>query len=957
MLTAKFLEHISSTVIEPEDSKEVRRQKSVLVVVPMLLVFVTTGMGSIYLSVNMTLAAAIPLSYAVVTVFSLLHFVRTGYRAWLQTSQLVMIMLLPTLLMWVMGGFSGGSALILWSFLPPVAAVILFNVRHAQRWFWFFALLVVISAVFDSDFASMAPEVPAWVRAVFWVMNVGFVTGGLFALVAGTVTEERLTNSQLRREQKRLQRMHGDLLTAKEAAEAGSRAKTEFLANMSHEIRTPMNAIIGLCNLTLRTQLTPRQQDNLTKVYLSANNLLTIINDLLDISKVEAGKMTLERQPINLEDILTDIAAGMATDIEAKGLELLFDIEPGLPTAVLGDPLRISQILINLIGNARKFTETGEIVVALRSRSQQESSATLRFAVRDTGIGLTEDQMSRLFQPFSQAEAGTTRKYGGTGLGLAISRQLVELMGGTIGVQSEPGVGSEFFFEIPFQIGDDGALASSNRWEMGPELKGTRVLVVDDNDSALEILSGQLEHFGFEVLTRNSASAALLAIKEQDAIQPIDVVLMDYRMPDMDGLSATSVIVNDFELNKTPRIILVTAASRLLDEEADSQIRLVDDVLTKPVNPSSLLDAISGALSVTARSKRRRYLPTPELGEESLRPIFGARILLVEDNVMNQEVAREFLRAGKFHIDIANDGVEALARIAETSYDAVLMDIHMPNMDGYEATEVIRSNDCHSTLPIIAMTANVMDSDVRKALASGMNAHIPKPINPDTLYQTLIDWIPAGERTPYEEASEDATGEPVSLPNRLTGCDLGKALINVNGNRALLRKLLLDLYQDHEDDLQVVNAAVTAGDYVAAQRVAHTLKSIFGTVGATHLQRLSASMETAFKAQALSTAATLLDEFGIALQALMDELREWALAQQAQSTPSADAQSDPENVRELAQELAQQLAAFNPKANLTAAAIARALPEDNAAQEIAAACERFEFAQAAALLERLEESL
>lgn len=958
MANPNLINRLLDLVVLAGDSDELRRQKAVLLFVPLMLTVITVFMGAVYLLVDMPGSAAVPFAYAAVTAVLLSDYIRTGRRQLHQFSQLTMIMLLPTVLMWMMGGFDGGSVMILWSFLPPVAAVLLFNVKNGQRWFYGFAVLLLISAALDEQLSKMPIMMPHWAKSLFYVMNIGFVSAGLFALIAGAVTEERVANATLRRKQAHLRRIHKDLIAAKEQAEAGSRAKTEFLANMSHEIRTPMNAIIGLCDLTLRSELTPRQQDHLTKVYVSANNLLNIINDLLDISKVEAGKMTLTHDTVDLERLFSDLAASMSTELEAKNLELLFDIDPAAPTFVSGDALRLNQILLNLVGNAKKFTESGDIVLSLHKTAERDGRSLLRFSVRDTGIGLTEDQIARLFQPFSQAEEGTTRKYGGTGLGLAICRQLVELMEGRIWVESEYGKGSEFIFEVPFAVLSPEDASHRLSEGVSHDMAGTRVLVVDDNPNAREIIEAQLTHFELEVTACASATEALAEVKRADAELPFDVILMDYRMPDMDGLSASSVIRNDMSLNKTPKIILVTAASRLLDEEADKQVSMVDDVLTKPVNPSALLNAIMNVLTGTKSKYRNKSLVEPKVSEKDLGPIMGARILLVEDNAINQDVAKEFLRPGRFYLDVAEDGVEAVEMVAQNVYDLVLMDIHMPRMDGYEATRKIRESVSAEQLPIVAMTANVYDSDIQKALETGMNAHIGKPVQSEILYSKLLEWIPAGEREPCAlEEDSVADMDEVNLPTNLAGCDIGKALVNVNGNRAFLQKLLLDFLDDHGDELSVINASIASGDYSQAQRSVHTLKSVLGTMGAFSLHRLAASLETSLKAHALSTATELLDEFSLAYQALVSALSDWRQKQIGDVTGEPQGERDVPRAMALLEELVDLIAGFNPRAEECAQALMGVLPGDELAQSLYNSCKQFDFISAEQQLNTLRESL
>ncbi|MEK9587527.1 MAG: response regulator [Gammaproteobacteria bacterium] len=922
-----------------DDDREIRRQKSILVWVPLLLIPVTGFMGAVYAFVGQYLSAMIPWTYTLVTVISFLQFTTSKNKMWMQWSQLLMIMLLPTLLMWVMGGFMGGSALILWSFFPPIAALILFNEERAQRWFFGFAALIVISALFDAQFASMAPDFPDWVRTLFFVMNIGFVCAGLFALIAHTVSEERMAAAEL--------------LLAKDAAEAGSRAKSEFLANMSHEIRTPMNAIIGLSELSLRTQLSPKQQDFLTKIYLSANNLLQIINDLLDISKVEAGKMVLENQSINLDQILEDLATVLATDVEEKGLELLFNVAPDVPRHVIGDPLRLGQVLLNLAGNARKFTDEGEIIVSLEKVADSDSSVTVRFSVRDTGIGITEEQMSGLFQPFAQAEVGTTRRYGGTGLGLAISRQLVELMGGSISAESEPGKGSTFAFEVPLLLDDSDQAVHQERVARSSSLAGVRVLIVDDNDSALQILSHQLSHFSFRVETASSAAKALELVAANDKTDPFRVILMDFVMPGMNGLDASIIIRREMELNHYPKIILVTAASRMLEDEPNQRMEVLESVLPKPLNSSTLLDAVMEALEMGPAASGRRSKRISAIDETALDPIRGASILLVEDNEINQEVAKEFLRLGHFRVDLASNGVECLEKLKTNQYDCVLMDIHMPEMDGYEATRQIRDQAEHIDLPILAMTANVMAEDVQQALAAGMNAHIPKPVVPDVLYSTLLEWVPHGEREFDEQALDSPDGPIIQLPNKITGCDLNRALLNVNGNRALLDRLLRDVVADHAGDLDLLTSSVVSGKQNEAIRITHSLKTVFGTLGGSQLHIEFASLERKLKTTMPESLNGLLANIEQPFRQVMIEIEAWAKAQpklDAVAIGAAVAEVSNEEMQSMVSVLEDALDSFSAEAVKHATKLAPHLGNKELAEQLVSATEQFDFERALALL-------
>ena len=522
---------------------------------------------------------------------------------------------------------------------------------------------------------------------------------------------------------------------ARIAAETSSKAKSEFLAKMSHEIRTPMNAIMGMAYLCQLTEMTPKQQDYLAKIQSAAENLLGIINDILDFSKIEAGRMTIEKIPYTMSEILNDLTSLVALKAEEKGLEVLFRVDPAVPECMVGDPLRISQILINLTSNALKFTEYGEIVVDISFQEQENKAPALHFSVRDTGIGMTEEQRLKLFQSFSQADDSTTRKYGGTGLGLAISKRLAELMGGHIWVESKLGTGSIFHCILPVQLE-----TVKIPFRQIPEICGLSALVVDDNASAREIFSEMLRNFGMKTQTAISGEMAMQHICQAKAENaPFDIVLMDWHMPDMDGLEAIRQIRNSLGPEDKTVIILMSSY------DMDIKMTAIDELyINKPVTPSSLLDSLMMAFGKKSMNEQNvcvdQILHYPAL--------LHKHILLAEDNEINQQIAIELLEEVGAIVTVANNGVEAVAAVSNQAFDAILMDIQMPLMDGLEAAQKIRemcivgkTATCPQPIPIIAMTAHAMSNDKEKTMEAGMDAHITKPINMVELYQTLEYWI------------------------------------------------------------------------------------------------------------------------------------------------------------------------------------------------------------------------
>jgi PAS domain S-box-containing protein len=757
-----------------------------------------------------------------------------------------------------------------------------------------------------------------WVRMAARAVDLRDRRKGVVAVIQD-ISDERAAMAEMER--------------AKSLAESATRMKSEFLANMSHEIRTPINAILGMQYLALRQpELPDGVRYHLEKAQRAARALLGVINDILDFSRIEAGKISLEQVELDLDEVLQRVVDSVGLQAEANGVELLIRLDPELPQRLIGDPLRFGQVLMNLCGNAVKFTEQGEVELSLRCLERRAERLKLQACVRDTGIGMAPEVQASLFQQFSQADQSTTRRFGGSGLGLAISKRLVALMDGRIWVEdSRPGQGSTLCFTACLGIGDQGRVGRREQVLSGlmPLLANVRALVVDDNAAAREILSDALERLGLQVETASQGQAALHALAR--ATTPFDLVLLDWRMPGMLGDEVTARIRTDPELRQQPKVIMVTAYGNAEVLRRAKEVG-VDGFLIKPVAPSTLLDTLLTLLGygrLLPDSDAAATGPGADAERSPLQQRFeGARLLLVEDNEINREFALELLRTEGLVVDEARDGAEALERVQQRPYDLVLMDIQMPVMDGLEATRRIRAlatsqgEQRYAEMPIIAMTAMAMAQDIEKSAAAGMNDHISKPVMPEKLFALLERWLEHAGVQPREQGADATTAMPaqgaevrsdVELPpelERLQTLDVRAGVHRIGGRVDAYREQLRRFRDHYADSAAELEQSLDKGGIDDAEAFCHGLKGVAGNLGATGLFEQLSRVDAELKQGRVPDPGqrqALQDALARVLAEIEQALSQRSAAAATGAPPAASKPLEAQERRRLLNDLAQAL--------------------------------------------------